>query len=196
VRVGYDDWEAEGQPVQRDVAVSSPFYIDAFEVTFDRWSACVLAGACLEPSSSGEAGQPVRGVTLQQARAFCRWAGGDLPSEDMWTLAASGMAARRYPWGDTGAVCRRADWGKWSGPCAHGGSGPDWAGLIALDRTPEGVVGLGGGVSEWVRAEQGGVVCGGSYRSTRASQLKAWWRELRAPEQGHDDVGLRCVYRE
>lgn len=194
VRIGPGDWEAQGQVVPRDVVIPSAFRIDTFEVTFDRWSACVASGACTPPSWEGEPGQPVRGVTLAQATAFCRWAGGVLPTEDMWILAAAGTSARRYPWGDTGAVCRRADWGRESGPCAQGGKGPDWAGAIGLDRTPEGISGLGGGVAEWVRSDDGGVVRGGSFRSQLATQLRTWRRERRNGELGYDDVGFRCAY--
>ena len=194
IRIGPGDWEAQGQVVARDVVVASPFRIDALEVTFDRYAACVAAHACEPTAHDGEPGQPVAGVTLSQAIAFCHWAGGTLPSEDQWIVASAGPRARRYPWGDSGAVCRRANWGTLAGPCAHGARGPDWAGAIELDRTSEGVLGLSGGVSEWVRATEPGVVRGGSYRSQLASQLRTWWRETRDPERGYEDVGFRCVY--
>ena len=194
-RVGPSDWEAHGRAPMRDAVIDAPFYIDAFEVTFDRWFACMQAGACAAPDHEGEAGQPVRGVTLYQAIEFCRWAGGELPSDDMWVLAAAGPSARRYPWGDTGAVCRRADWGKRDGPCANGGTGPDWVGIAGMDRTPEGVVGLGGGVSEWVRTSDRGGTRGGSYRSRLATHLRTWWGEQRDPDRAYEDVGLRCAYQ-
>jgi formylglycine-generating enzyme required for sulfatase activity len=53
---------------------------------------------------------------------------------------------------------------------------------------------MGGGVAEWVRSDEGGVVRGGSFRSQLATQLRTWRREKRDAERGYDDVGLRCAY--
>lgn len=193
VRIGPGDWEAQGLVEPRDVKVSRAFEVDAFEVTVDRWMGCAKAGVC-PPSEQTERGVPVRGVTFEQAKRFCAWAGGQLLTEDAWILAATGTSGRRYPWGSTGAVCRRADWGRLRGPCARGATGPEWAGLIEEDRTPEGVVGLAGGVAEWVQTPAGPVVRGGSYKSQLATELRTWRRDERVGDRGYDDVGVRCMY--
>jgi formylglycine-generating enzyme len=57
---------------------------------------------------SGEPGRAVAGVTFAEVASFCGFAGGRLPSRDEPAFAISGEG-RRYPWGDTGVVCRRAD---------------------------------------------------------------------------------------
>ena len=39
-------------------------------------------------------------LPFAEARTFCAFEGGRLPTDDEWTFAAMGPTARRYPWGD------------------------------------------------------------------------------------------------
>ena len=165
VLIGPSDWEAEGRVRPRTVTTAA-FMIDRFEVS---------AGHL------GQGGDPARAasaVTLAEARAWCAAQGGRLPTEDEWIVAAAGGGPRRYPWGDTGAVCRRAAWGLLRGPCGSGALGPDTVGAHPDGATPLGVQDLAGNVEEWVEAGPGpvAVVRGGSFETDLATELRTWVR--------------------
>lgn len=195
--MGPGDWEAQGVVTPREVVIASPFTIDSIEVTVARWNQCVLVGACpaLSAAHVQEPGQPVRWVTLHQAVQFCAHHGGSLPTVDQWLAAAATKQSNRYPWGDSGATCARADWGRHQGPCTTGATGPQWAGLFEGDRTHSGIIGLAAGLSEWTIAADGtAMVQAGSWKSHLAAQIRTWKSEHRPSQTGYDDVGFRCVY--
>ena len=194
LRIGPGDWEAQGLVRPEVVTLDRSFWIDAQEVTWARWTGCVQAGQCAALVAD-EPGRPVRSVTFLEAEAFCRYAGGRLPTLHEWQFAASGPDARRYPWGDTGAVCRRASWGLASGPCGFDATGPDIAGMHVDGASPEGILDLAGSVAEWVvRPHDTPTTCGGSWRTSLATGLRTWRTEDRDPRLRWDDVGVRCCY--
>ena len=124
ITVGPSDWESEGRVAPRTVHVEA-FRIDAFEVTRGRWFRDVW-----QKDPWGDKPRAMSAVTRADAEAFCVSQGGRLPTEDEWMVAAASTMnpPRRYPWGDTGAVCRRAAWGLEAGPCGRDARGPDTVG--------------------------------------------------------------------
>jgi formylglycine-generating enzyme len=188
------DWET-GSITEPRTQIVAAFALDRNEVTALRWTACVRAGACTRLANP-EPGLPVRNVTPQEAEGYCTHAGGRLPTAAEFLLAAAGRdGARRFPWGATGLVCRRASFGLIDGPCAEGASGPELAGARPDGASPEGALDLAGNVAEWTR-EPGGShrARGGSYRSRAASELKSWASEP-APQGGRaPHIGFRCAY--
>ena len=188
---GTPDWEGPEQALH-DVS-AAPFALDRAEVTVARFRPCAATGACPKIADDSEPGRPVRNVSPSEASAFCAFVGGRLPSADEWLFAAAGSNARRYPWGNTGLVCRRASFGLVSGPCARGGTGPDFAGARPDGATPDGILDLAGNVAEWTIERDGTFAArGGSYRSELAGDLKSWSVEPRQTRAPH--VGFRCAY--
>ncbi|HEY4014047.1 MAG TPA: SUMF1/EgtB/PvdO family nonheme iron enzyme [Polyangiaceae bacterium] len=188
--VGPSDWEAEGRISARAIRVEG-FRVDAFEVTRGRWGAA---------QAGRDAGRAASAMTRDEAAAFCASRGGRLPTEDEWIVAAASAAnpPRRYPWGDTGAVCRRAAWGLAEGPCARDGEGADTVGAHPDGDSPWGLHDLAGNVAEWVapdaRRPETGVAKGGSWASSLATDLRVWARLELSPDARDPRVGVRCAY--
>jgi formylglycine-generating enzyme required for sulfatase activity len=187
ISLGPSDWEAEGRVAPREVH-AGPFQLDAFEVTVGHF----------EPQSSADPTRAANELTRGAAEAYCRTRGGRLPTEDEWIVAAAGASHRRYPWGETGAVCRRAAWGLASGPCSIEGNGPDTVGAHVSGDTLSGLHDMAGNVAEWVAPDPSspgvGVARGGSWRSALASELRTWSRLELGPEDKDARVGVRCAY--
>jgi formylglycine-generating enzyme required for sulfatase activity len=196
----------EDERPARTVVVKA-FAIDRTEVTRERYAACVAAKKCkaAPPAPEGDEPQaaklPVTGVSWADAQAFCKFAGGRLPTEAEWEKAARGADGREYPWGDA-ADCSRANWGNFDGegPCAGKNPGrPVPVGGYPDGASPYGALDLGGNVWEWVadkydedparRVVRGGSCCS-YFVGPRAANRNAW-----APEHRDADLGFRCAGR-
>ena len=93
----------------------------------------------------GKERHPVVYVDLEDARAYARWAGKRLPTEEEWQYAAQGSDGRKWPWG--------ADFE--AGRCNDVQSG----GTTAVDafptgRSPFGCLDLCGNVWQWTESER------------------------------------------
>lgn len=82
------------------------FWMDRTEVTNAMYRQCVSAGVCTPPAQPKFyedpkfTDHPVIGVSWDQAKTYCGWAGRRLPTEAEWEKAARGTDGRIYPWGN------------------------------------------------------------------------------------------------
>ncbi len=124
------------------------FYIDRTEVTVDAYQRfCNVTGRKLPDSiSGGRPDFPVTDVTLEDARAFARWAGKRLPSTQEWEKAARGTDGRPYPWGSERDPAR-ANVADNPGIAQRGLQA---AASFEAGSSPSGAIGMVGNAWEWV----------------------------------------------
>jgi formylglycine-generating enzyme required for sulfatase activity len=222
----------EDEVPDHEVTVSG-FRMDSCEVTNARYAAFVAARpqwsrAGLSPERhnghyledweasgppSGRARHPVAFVTWHAAQAFCRWAGGRLPTEAEWEYAArAGGRDVEFPWGDQPPTPERAN----AAAARIGTTTP----VASYPPNPLGLYDLAGNVWEltldsWapytaaVQADPiaGGPVSdeqllavsgrrairGGSFGGS-AVNLRSRWRDSHVVTNAVAFVGFRCVY--
>ena len=186
-----------------------PFYMDAYEVTHEKYAKFVQAKGHRSPYHwlggkvpEGMAKIAVYNVSWDDAVAYCAWAAGRLPTEAEWERAArGGLESQRYPWGDK-ADNKAARYGTESGPGEPGQYPPNAFGLYDL----------AGNMTEWTAdwferdyyakspaenptgPETGlyKVIRGGAW-SDPASRITVFFRNWVRPNQRSANIGFRCV---
>jgi formylglycine-generating enzyme required for sulfatase activity len=164
--IGGDDMECSWwstESPKHTVTMSYDYMIHKTEVTNAQYKACVDATVCTAPWSFDSYSRspyygnamydnyPVINVDWNQARAYCAWTGGRLPSEAEWEKAARGPSPREviYPWGNTQPDCSLANFMNdvtWN-YCVDETSE---AGSYSAGASYYGVLDMSGNVSEWV----------------------------------------------
>jgi formylglycine-generating enzyme required for sulfatase activity len=201
------------------------FEMTRTEVTVHQYLGCVGGTGCTEPDVTGRPrpnwgvtgrdDHPVNYVTWEQARDFCTWAGGRLPSEAEWEYAARGAGQDiDYPWGNEAVSCDFAvikDPEDWWG-CGEGQSVRVCD--IPAGNTAQGLCDMSGNVVEWVQDHWHGdydgapddgsawveaqdyarVMRGGCYQNGAADSILTTYGRSSWSQTGLEpDLGFRCA---
>ncbi|MBI4864577.1 MAG: SUMF1/EgtB/PvdO family nonheme iron enzyme [Candidatus Riflebacteria bacterium] len=169
------------------------FYMDKTEVTNRRYQEFVQATGHQQPGLKGEArfnepDQPVVGVSWDDAVAYCRWAGKELPTEAQWERAArGGLEGKRYPWGNEdpkGRACFGLDG-------LTGRPGP----VATLSANGFGLHDMAGNAWEWCADWYAGGYYGTSPRQNPTGPPQGTERVVRGGAFHGPDNGLLCAAR-
>lgn len=207
------------------------FFIYRTEVTNEMYQKCVVEKACPKPDQNRSRTHsdyygnsefddyPVINVSWVSAQSYCKWAGGQLPTEAEWEKAARGEDDRLFPWGNDPPYDGQIN--MCDSYCADSGNRtsyrddyPDIAPVGAHPGTesPYGVLDKSGNVWEWVfdwktdgylknyeyenpkgpASGSARVLRGGSWRNI-TSEVRAVVRISLTPARSLDTVGFRCV---
>ncbi len=200
---------------EKIVANLKPFAMDKTPVTNEQFAQFLAASGYkpVHPENflkhwinnappAGLADHPVVWITLDDGRAYAKWAGKRLPTEAEWQWAAqNGRANNRYPWGNA-YDSTRVNTGQW------GGTTP----VTKFDkgRTPTGLYDMSGNVwqlTESERIDGNNTYCilrGGAWYVNRSSE---WYADQGAQKTSFGakylmtspsldrcaTVGFRCI---
>jgi len=205
-KMGSEDGSSDEKPLHT-------VYLDAYriykmEVSNAQYAKCLYSGKCTKPDcdyygKDEYKDHPVVCVNWEQARAYCEWAGGRLPSEAEWEKAARGTDGRKYPWGEVEATCGLANYFGCKG-------GTTSVGRYATGASPYGALDMAGNAWEWVNDWYGeydsadkknptGPVAG-EFRGLRgggwnngSDYLRASGRYVSSPGYRRYFIGFRCA---
>jgi gamma-glutamyl hercynylcysteine S-oxide synthase len=175
-------WERHPSRSQKKSMKVSSFYIDRYPVTNRQFKAFVDA-AHYKPQDDhhflkdwtqgnyppGWDDKPVTWVSLEDARAYARWAGKRLPHEWEWQYAGQGATGRPYPWGG------KMDSLRIPGPdTSRNRRPPSATDAFSAGASPFGVMDMVGNVWQWTDEytdahTRSAIIKGGSYYRPQTS---------------------------
>jgi gamma-glutamyl hercynylcysteine S-oxide synthase len=175
-------WENSPRRFHEHQMELKPYYIDKYPVTNAEFKT-FLDATHYRPQNdlnflkdwkngaipAGWENKPVTWVSIEDARAYAKWAGKRLPHEWEWQFAAQGNDDRAYPWGNT--------WDAKAVPEPDPGRtmrGPDNVDAHPDGASPYGVMDMVGNVWQWTDEyvedhTRGGILRGGSYYQPQGS---------------------------
>jgi formylglycine-generating enzyme required for sulfatase activity len=197
---GMDVRRAPNEIPDHDVQLDA-FWMDQLEVTNAMYGLCIQAGGCTPPQSFKSQRRPeyfdnpefkdypVIYVTWGQAKTYCEWAGGRLPTEAEWERAGRGDDFRTFPWGEDKADGTLANFNMLVGDTSRVGSYPAGA-------SPFGVLDMAGNVAEWVndfyRSDYTNAI---TLNPVGPLESSSYYRVVRGGSLGDAEINIRVSKR-
>jgi len=195
--MGSNDSEGDEKPVH--TVTLDAFWMDEHEVTNAMFALCVRTGTCDPPRDleyyrdTAYADHPVVHISWFQAKAYCEWAGGRLPTEAEWEKAArGGLKGKRYPWGDEAPVCTP---GASNGVQYSSCSPRSTIDVKNFQPNGYGLYDMAGNVWEWVADWYDSSYYSNSPSSNPMGPSNGQYRVLRGGSWGRYDDGIRSAFR-
>lgn len=205
---GDGGWERDETPRHR-VTLTKGFWLQTTEVTVGQYRRFAQAtGRQMPPAPGFTQGDdhPAVNVTWDDVVAYCRWAGGRLPTEAQWEYATrGGRDGQVYPWGNSESHDQ----------ANHEGTGgrDQWVNTSPVGSFPAngyGLFDMAGNVHEWCADwfevypsssvvdpqgpnwGQGRVLRGGSWNYA-SRRIRCSARNRNDPTHRFANVGFRCL---
>ncbi|MGI5828823.1 MAG: formylglycine-generating enzyme family protein [Bradymonadia bacterium] len=165
-----DIWGESDEQPSHEVTLNA-YMMDRYLVTAASYKLCVEAGSCTVTNTGrnctygvvGKEHHPINCVDWLQAKSYCEWAEGRLPTEAEWERAAKGTTHRRFPWGDecpkswSSQYCTGAEWSASTAKancdesyCNDGFAKTSPVDQFPLGKSPDGLYDMAGNLREWV----------------------------------------------
>lgn len=190
------------------------YYADPFEVTNEDYTLFVADTGHEAPDHwpggvvpEGREKHPVTYVDWDDAKAYCKWRGKQLPTQAMWEKAARGVKGQWFPWGPTFDATKANTPQTKIGDTMPVGSFPQ-------GNSPYGLSDVSGNVWEWTEDwylpypnnQSPSANYGKVYRTTKGG---SWYdctfyrcgisapsfnRAFLLPETRNDSTGFRCFF--
>ncbi|MBL8922756.1 MAG: SUMF1/EgtB/PvdO family nonheme iron enzyme [Myxococcaceae bacterium] len=201
------------------------FWMAKTETTVKQFEQCAQAGVCAANLreqdtaqktcnwKNGRAAHPMNCLNWEEAGAYCRWAGGRLPTATEWEYAAKSGRPTIFPWGDARPDGRLANFcdrkcpealanpKKWeengwvSRQVDDGYAGTAPVGSYSAGVSGWGLLDMAGNVWEWTASDYDAKtkeLRGGGWGYTPIS-LRSSYRDRVAPSLRDDNGGFRCA---
>ena len=172
------------------------FQIGKYEVTNRQYAQCVKSGICVGTSDVGKGKDlhPAVNVTWYDAKSYCEWVSGRLPSEAEWEKAARGTDGRTYPWGEN-IDCLLANYHSKDDRTNACVGDTTSVGSYENGKSPYGVYDMAGNVMEWVSDWYSDTYYGQSLFENPTGPESGHYRVLRGGSWNGDSYAARSTSR-